>query len=428
MLLKVNKTKKLSGEITVPSSKSHTIRAVIIAALAEGRSTLLNPLFSEDTRAAIHACQSLGAIIRQQNQTLLIDGFGTAPRKPETILDMRNSGTSTNLVMGILAGLGVPAGITGDASLQTRPVKSLAAALENLGCTVTFEKDNGCPPLTISGRLSGGKVVIDASKSSQYVSSLLLACPLAKNNTEILVEHPTELPYIEMTLKWLDAQNIQYERDGFGCFKIFGNQHYNPFQKAIPADWSSAAFPLCAAAVTDSDVLVKGVDMADVQGDKAIVEYLSGMGADIRVEGNGLRIRGTELHGKTLDINATPDALPVLSVIGCLAKGETRLTNVAQARVKETDRIKVMAKELQKMGADIKELPDGLIIKESALQGTALHGHHDHRVVMALSIAGMKTDRETTIDTAEAVSVTYPDYVNTMSQLGAKFTLIKEVH
>ncbi len=160
---------------------------------------------------------------------------------------------------------------------------------------------------------------------------------------------------------------------------------------------------------------------------RPIIEYLKDMGANIRVEENGIRIKGGKLQGKELDINATPDALPALSVMGCLAEGETKLVNVAQARVKETDRIKVMADELKKMGALIEELPDGLIIKKSRLEGTKLSGHHDHRVVMALSIAAMASDNESIIDTAEAVSVTYPDYVKTMCNLGANITLIEEV-
>lgn len=427
MILNVQKTEKLSGEITIPSSKSHTIRAVIIASLAQGRSELLNPLFSEDTKAAIQACERLGAKIEQRSDRLIIEGFGRSPITPSAVIDMLNSGTSTNLIMGILAGLGIAAEITGDASLQTRPVKSLAAALETLGCKIDFTENNGCPPLKISGRIKGGKVTVDASKSSQYVSSLLIACPLAEQDTEIIVENPTELPYIEMTVKWLDEQNIKYERDGFNYFKIFGNQSYTSFEKSIPSDWSSAAFPICAAAITESDVLIKGIDINDVQGDKAIIEYLKDMGADIRVEDNGIRIKGRALQGKELDINATPDALPVLSVMGCVAEGETKLVNVAQARVKETDRIKVMADELKKMGALINELPDGLIIKKSRLKGTRLRGHHDHRVVMALSIAAMTTNEETLIDTAEAVSVTYPNYVQTMRKLGANITLTKEV-
>ena len=427
MILNVQKTEQLSGEITIPPSKSHTIRAVIIASLSLGRSKLLNPLFSEDTKAAIQACERLGAKIEQKSDSLIIKGFGSSPDKPSAVIDMLNSGTSTNLIMGILAGLGIEAEITGDASLQTRPVKSLAAALETLGCKIDFTEDNGCPPLKISGRIKGGKVTLDASKSSQYVSSLLIACPLAEQDTEIFVEDPTELPYIEMTLKWLDEQNIKYERDGFNYFRISGNQNYTSFEKSIPADWSSAAFPICAAAITESDVIIKGIDINDVQGDKAIIEYLKDMGADIRLEENGIRVKGGKLQGKKLDINATPDALPALSVMGCLAEGETKLVNVAQARVKETDRIKVMADELKKMGALIEELPDGLLIKKSRLKGTKLRGHHDHRVVMALSIAAMTADEETLIDTAEAVSVTYPNYVKTMRKLGANITLIKEV-
>ena len=427
MKLKVQKTEKLTGVITIPSSKSHTIRAIIIASLAQGTSTLLNPLFSEDTKAAIHACEMLGAKIVHQENALIIDGFGDSPETPNSVLDMLNSGTSTNLLMGILAGLGIEAKITGDTSLTARPVKALAAALENLGCRISFTENNGCPPLKLTGRIIGGKVTLDASKSSQYVSSLLIACPLAKNDTEINVENPTELPYIEMTLNWLDEQHIKYERDGFHYFKIFGNQRYKAFKKLIPADWSSAAFPLCAAAIIKSDVLLKGIDINDVQGDKAIIDYLQHMGADIKIEENAVRIKGRGLTGKELDINATPDALPALSVIGCLAENETRLVNVAQARVKETDRIKVMADELKKMGADIDELPDGLVIRKSNLKGAALCGHHDHRVVMALSIAAMTANKETVIDTAEAVSVTYPDYVKTMCQLGAKIKLIKEV-
>jgi 3-phosphoshikimate 1-carboxyvinyltransferase len=417
----------LSGEITIPPSKSHTIRAVIIASLAQGRSKLLNPLFSEDTKSAIQACENLGAKIEQKSDSLIIEGFGSSPDKPSAVIDMLNSGTSTNLIMGILAGLGIEAEITGDASLQTRPVKSLAAALETLGCKIDFTEDNGCPPLKISGRIKGGKVTLDASKSSQYVSSLLIACPLAEHDTEIFVENPTELPYIEMTIKWLDEQNIKYERDGFNYFKISGNQNYKSFEKSIPADWSSAAFPICAAAITESDVLIKGIDIKDVQGDKAIIEYLKDMGADIRLEKNGIRVKGGKLQGKEIDINATPDALPALSVMGCLAEGETKLVNVAQARVKETDRIKVMADELKKMGADIDERPDGLVIRKSRLKGAKLRGHHDHRVVMALSIAAMTADNESIIDTAEAVSVTYPDYVKTMCNLGANITLIEEV-
>jgi 3-phosphoshikimate 1-carboxyvinyltransferase len=419
----VSKTEKLRGEITVPPSKSHTIRAVIIASLAEGRSRIANPLLAEDTKAAINACKALGAKIETKDNELIIDGFGNRPKEPSKIIDMLNSGTSTSLMLGVLSAFGINAELTGDDSLKARPVKPLADALISLGANITYLNKEGCPPLKISGKIEGGKTKIDGSKSSQYISSLLLSCSLLSRDTEIIVDNPGEIPYIEMTLKWLDEQNIKYERDGFTSFKMFGNQSYKPFEKTVPGDWSSATFPICAAALTTSDVLVKGMDINDVQGDKAVILYLKEMGANITIERNGIRTKGTRLEGKELDINATPDTLPAMAVMGCFAKGQTKLFNVAQARVKETDRIEVMVKELKRLNADIEELPDGLIIRKSNLKGANVDGHNDHRVVMALSIAGLIAEGETTIDSAESVNVTYPDYVGFMKKIGARFKL-----
>jgi len=424
MILAVRRTAQLRGAIRIPASKSHTIRAIIIASLAHGCSTLLNPLVSEDTRAAINACQALGAEIEMRNDRLVIRGCGGRPRKPAAALDMLNSGTTTNLMLGILGACGLEAEVTGDQSLRSRPVKALAEALTALGCTLDFLDRPGYPPLRIAGKFRGGTVRIDASKSSQYVSSLLLSCPLAEADTEILVENPTELPYIDMTLQWLDAQRVRYTRHGYCRFTICGRQGFGAFERSIPADWSSATFPICAAAVTDSDVVIRGVDSSDVQGDKAVAAYLRSMGAHIAASADGLRVRGACLRAADVDLNATPDALPALAVVACCAQGALRLYNVAQARVKETDRIRVMAAELQKMGARIEELPDGLHIQYSALTGAAVRGHHDHRVVMALSIAGLVAEGTTTIDTAEAVAVTYPQYVSSMQALGARFTTL----
>jgi len=424
MILQVHPTERLQGRIAIPASKSHTIRAVLMASLAEGTSILHRPLISDDTRAAINACKALGARISEFDDRIEITGFGAAPAQPAQALNMLNSGTSTNLTLGLLAALGVQADVTGDASLQSRPVESQTDALQKLGCSINFHGQKGCPPLSISGRMSGGSVVLDASKSSQYVSSLLIACPLALCDTEIIVENPSELPYIDLTLAWLDEQKIQYTREGYTRFVVPGSQSYRSFEKTIPADWSSAAFPLCAAALTKSDVSLEGLDMNDTQGDKAIVDYLRQMGANITEESKGIRVQGHALKGCTLDINATPDALPALAVLGCCAEGRTTLTNVAQARVKETDRITVMAQELSAMGARITERPDGLVIDTSYLFGINVHGHHDHRVVMALAIAGLHATGTTTIDTAEAVAVTYPTFVESMQQLGARIKIV----
>ncbi len=418
MNLVVKKTEELAGEIQIPASKSHTIRAVVIASLAEGISKIINPLFSEDTKAAINGCKALGAKIKQEKDKILIEGFNAKPKKPKEKLNMLNSGTSINLLTSVAALGDFKVTLDGDESLRKRPVQPLLGALEKLGVNIKSVNNNNCPPIEIQGPIKGGKTEVDC-KSSQYLSSLLITCPLIDNDTIINVNNLCEVPYINMTLKWLDDFGIKYENKALEYFKISGKQKYSSFERAIPADWSSAAFPICAAAITDSDVLIKGLDINDSQGDKKLIEYLKKMGADIKIEGNGIRIKGKELNGCELDLNETPDALPVMAVVACFAKGETRLINVAHARIKETDRIKVMHDELKKMGANTAELEDGLIIKHKTLKGAQLKGHSDHRVVMALSLAGMIADGATVIDTAESVSVTYPDYFESMKALGA---------
>lgn len=420
MNLIVNKTDKLSGEIKIPASKSHTIRAIIFASLASGNSKIINPLYSDDTRAAINACQALGAKITEKENLILVSGFGAKPKDPEKKLNMLNSGTSLNMLTSISALSDFKVFLDGDSSLRKRPVQPLLDALENLGAYAKSVDSNGCPPVEIQGHLKGGETEIDC-KSSQYVSSLLIACPLLNNDTILHIKNLCEIPYIEMTLKWLDELGIKYENKNLEFFKIYGGQQYNSFEKSIPADWSSAAFPICAAAITNSNILLKNLDINDSQGDKKIIEYLKQMGADIKIEGKGIRVRGKELQGMEVDLNETPDLLPVMAVVGCFAKEETKLNNIAHARIKETDRIKVIHDELKKMNADITENKDGLVIKNKPLKSAKLSGHKDHRVVMALSLAGMIADGKTSIDTAESVSVTYPDYFESMKALGAKF-------
>jgi 3-phosphoshikimate 1-carboxyvinyltransferase len=183
---------------------------------------------------------------------------------------------------------------------------------------------------------------------------------------------------------------------------------------------------LCAGAILDADIVLEGLDFSDAQGDKAVVDMLKEMGADIEVGDLEVTVRPGRLQGMDIDMNATPDALPAMAVVGCFAQGQTRLYNVAQARLKETDRIAVMAAELGKMGADIEELPDGLLIRQSALHAADLSGHADHRVVMALTLAAMAVQPDSSIDTAESINVTFPDYVRLMQSLGAKLKLEEE--
>jgi 3-phosphoshikimate 1-carboxyvinyltransferase len=246
---------------------------------------------------------------------------------------------------------------------------------------------------------------------------------MAEGDSELRIEDPKEKPYVEMTLGWLDKQGVRYGRDGFSSYAIPGRQQYVPFRERIPGDFSTATFFLCGASIVDSDVTLLGLDMNDTQGDKKVVNFLQEMGADISIRDEGLLIRGGDLTGTTLDLGDTPDALPALAVVGCFARGKTKLTNVLSARWKETDRIKVMCEELSKLGARVEELPDGMIVSESRLGEGVVSGHGDHRVVMALSLAGLRSAEGVQVETAEALSVTVPNFVDLMRDLGASITV-----
>ena len=407
-----------AGRALIPASKSHTIRAVAIGSLAEGTSTVRNPLSSADTLAAVEAGRAFGANISAEDEWA-ITGVGGKPVVPDNIVDVGNSGTTLYIAMGMAALVDGWTVFTGDHQTRSRPAGPLLDALKNLGAEAFSTRGDGRPPLVIRGPLKGGRTTLDGSKTSQYLTSLLISCPLALGDTEIVVTKQIERPYVEMTLGWLAERRVEFERQGFDLFHIPGGQAYKAFEKQAPGDWSSAAFFACAAAITGGEITLTGLDMNDTQGDKAILAILREMGATVETRGDEVTVRGGELRGAEFDLNATPDLLPILAVTGCFAQGTTRLVNVAQARLKETDRIRVMQEELSKMGGDITELPDGLEIRGSKLRAADVCGWSDHRVVMALAVAGLACDGETRINTAEAVSVTFPSFVGLMRGVGA---------
>lgn len=418
MILRVEKS-ALTGQVRIPASKSHTIRAVAIGSLASGKSRVSNPLVSADTLSAVNVYRKFGADI-VLNDEWIITGVGGKPGVPNDVLDVGNSGTSLYIAMGtagLVKGYSV---FTGDHQIRSRPAGPLLNSLRDLGADAFSTRGDDRPPLVIGGPMTGGRTVLDGSKTSQYLTSLLINCPLAENRTEIKVDNAIELPYIEMTLSWLDGQGILYEREGFEHFSLPGGQGYHSFDKSIPGDFSSATFFLCAAAITGSELVLLGLDMSDTQGDKAVVSMLQEMGARVQQLPGGIYIKGMPLVGTDLDLSGTPDALPALAVTACFAKGTTRLLNVPQARLKETDRISVMCEELSKMGGKVTELPDGLVIEGSLLHSAKVRGHHDHRVVMALAVAGLACDGITEVDTAEAVDVTFPNFVELMQSVGAR--------
>lgn len=415
----------LKGQISIPGSKSHTIRAAVIATLAEGVSKIYAPLVSDDTLSCIRGCQAFGALFQDYGEYWQIEGTAGNPHLPADIVDVGNSGTSMNFLMGVASQVDGASILTGDHQIRHRPVRPLLNALRTLGAEATSAPQTGCPPVIIRGKIGGGYVEVKG-KISQYLSALLTCCPLSAEDTEIKAIDLGEKPYVQMTLSWLDKQGIRYQgSDDLERFQIEGNQTYRAFQDTIPGDFSSATFFICAAAIPGCELTLTGLDFDDTQGDKGVVDLLRYMGADVELSTNTLSIRGTELEGRELDLNDMPDALPALAVVGCLANGVTTLRNVAHARLKETDRIATMRRELTTLGADIEELDDGLIIRHSKLSGATVDSCHDHRIAMSLSIAGLVATGRTHILNAGAVNVTFPQFPNLLRQLGATIEIVR---
>lgn len=415
---------EVSGEVAVPPSKSYTHRAITISALGPGGS-VKRPLLSADTKATINAAEAFGAQIEGQEEVLAVIGVGGRPSTPENVINVENSGTTLR-IMSAVAALTEGAVLTGDASIRRRPNGPLLKSLCDLGADAFSIKNNDCAPLVIRGRIHGGRTVLDGSVSSQFLSALLISCPLAENDSKIEISGELKSrPYAEITLEMLEVAGAKIETD-FRKFSIEGGQSYDLDGYTVPGDFSSASYLLAAAAVTGSRLSVRGLRPSK-QGDSAIVAILQEMGAKIswdRQEGV-LKIEGRDLDGVEVDASLTPDLVPTIAVLGALAKGRTIIKNAEHVRHKETDRLHAMAVELSKMGAKIEERPDGLVIEGGELKGAQVCGHHDHRIVMALTVAGLVAGK-TRIETAESVSISYPGFFEEMARIGCNLEVHEE--
>lgn len=424
MKLKVTHTPTLQGELVIPGSKSQSIRALMIALLAEGEARIENLLSSDDCQHAKTVCTSLGLEISGQ----VMKSKGLPLRTTAKNLHSGNSGITSCFVLPIL-------GLRENSEqeiildcfdqMRQRSIKPLIYALRNLGMKI----ENDILPLKITGKLVGGNFELEGT-NSQYVSALLLSLPCAPNDSELRVKNLQERPYVELTLAWLRKHNIHYlhERDGiWDIYKIKANQKYLAQDVIIPGDYSSASCAIAAAVMRPGRVLLRGLAANDEQGDKKLISILQVMGADIEVQENQIIIYGGKnLKGKEIDASDVPDLLPILAVIGSYAQGKTSLCKVAHARDKETDRIKSMSEGLQKLGAQVQEQLDGMVVYQSKLQGASVRGYQDHRTVMALSVAGLLASGVTSISNAEAINKTYPGYIADMKAIQADMELFDE--
>ena len=409
---------KLSGKIIIPSSKSQTIRALLISVFSRGVSYIKHPLISDDTESCINAVKAMGADVNiLENGDITVDATYAFSDMDELSIDAGNSGTTEYLSLPMLSSLGIQVNIDGDEMLRKRPLKPLLDALESLGAET--ESTNGFPPASIRGPLDGGECTIEC-KTSQYLSGLLLGAPLAIGDSHIKCSVLFEKPYVKMTLKWLDDQGIKYRiSDDLEEVWVKGGQSYKPLDTYIEGDFSSASFFFVAAAIHGTEVTVEGLDKNSTQGDKEILNILEKMGCSIKWNGMAVTVKGPEkLKGGVFDLNAIPDTLPALSVAAAFAEGDTILGNVEQARIKETDRIKVMRENLNELGVEAEERRDALVVHgKGSVKGGKAKGYGDHRVIMALAILGTRTEEETEIDDVSAASVTFPTFFDLLENL-----------
>jgi 3-phosphoshikimate 1-carboxyvinyltransferase len=415
----------VAGRAQAPPSKSYTHRAILAAGYAEG-ATVSDPLISADTRATMRAVEAFGGSVdhvEAQNR-LDIEGFGGEPETPPNVIDCANSGTTirlTTATASLADGLTV---LTGDGSLRSRPQGPLLRAIDQLGGRAESTRSNGQAPLVVGGPITGGSAAIPGDVSSQFITALLMAGAVTDAGIDLSLQ--TELksaPYVDITLEVLDEFGVSARKTKRG-FSVGGYQEYDAGDGyTVPGDFSSISYLLAAGVLAGEDELTVSGAYPTAQGDQAIVEIIREMGGDIAWdEGAGeLGVTESSLTGVEVSVADTPDLLPTIAVLGAVADGQTRITDCEHVRYKETDRVSAMAEALEKMGATVDEQQETLTIEgsKSSLSGATVDGRADHRIIMSLAIAGLVAEGTTTITGAEHVDVSFPDFFEMLSGLGA---------
>jgi len=427
MELEVQKTDSIEGTINAPPSKSYTHRAIIISSLGDGKSTLRDPLLSEDTLASKDACIALGSKIKEDDGNLIVEGTGGILETPEDVLDLKNSGTTLRMLTSVASLAPNYTILTGDSSLRTRPMQDLLDALKELSVTALSTKGNGKPPICIKGGFKGGATQIKGDVSSQFISSLMITSPYAEIPVDIHIKGDfISRPYVEMTIDVMEKFGVHaYYNENSNSFHV-EPQTYRCRDYTIEGDYSSASYIIGAAAALESEVKIKNLFKDSKQGDKQILDIVSKMGAHVKSKKDEIVVKGNgRLNGVDISLENSPDLLPTVAALGAIADGETRIKNVEHARYKETDRIHTCAMELSKLGVQLEEKKDGILINGGA-KGGIVNSHGDHRLVMALSLVGLKVGN-VKIENASVYNVSFPDFPQSMKKLGSKVRVIKSI-
>jgi len=414
---------KITATVQVPGSKSITQRALIVAALAEGNSRLFGPLTSEDTRYTTKALRSMGVKVQDKEPDWLITGCGGRIMPPRREIYLGNNGTATRFLTSLAAlGHGIFT-INGSKRMTERPIKPLMDALAGWGVAIHSLRNTGCPPLEIrAGGIVGGKTMLPEGKSSQYLSSLLLVAPYAAHPASLEVAGEIlSKPYVRMTLAVMKSFGVKVKASRrLDHFEI-PRGTYRPRDYWIEGDASSASYFWAAAAVSGGRVTVANVPQKSLQGDTALVEILEKMGCLVEKSEAGISVEGPPvLNGIDVDMGNCPDVVPTLAVVAARAQGRSVIKNIAHLRIKECDRLQVMAKELARLGVQVEEGDDFLVIngqgREACLHGAEIKTHKDHRIAMSFAVAGLFVPGVKILG-EECVAKSFPEFWESFGQL-----------
>lgn len=412
----------LDATVRVPGSRSLSNRALLAAALAEGESRITGGLESDDTEAMRDCLAALGVRVETEPDVWRVPGAGGALAAPDRTLDVRYSGTTARFVTAAATLAAGPSRIDGQPRMRERPIDDLVDALAQLGAEVAIEGRGGCPPLRVAGGgLPGGSAVIDGSRSSQYVSGVLLAAPCAARDVTLRLKDGilVSRPYVEITLAVMAAFGAEAGWRGDDTLHVAARP-YRARDFTVEPDASSAAYPLAAAAIAGGRVRVEGLSARSAQADIHFLDALEAMGCEVTRSETGCAVRGPagSLRGVDVDANAFPDAAMALAVVALFADGPTRIRNVWNLRIKETDRLSALETELAKLGASVHAGADALTVEPAPerYRGAAIETYDDHRMAMALALAGLRIPGVEIRDPG-CVRKTWPDYFSALERL-----------
>lgn len=406
----------LSGEIPAIASKSYAHRLLMAAALADRPTTVRCATVSDDILATARVLTAMGASVERTDEGFVVEPISTCPVGPT--LDCGESGTTERFILPIACALGLDAAVTGSGRLPERPLSPLYEELQAHGIDLSPQ---GVFPLHARGRLPAGDYSLAADVSSQFIGGLLFALSVVPGKSTLTLTGRIEsAPYIDMTLDVLALFGASITRtDDVRRFEIEGRTRLaSPGAAAVEGDWSNAAFWLCAGAL-GRGVTLTGLRADSRQGDRAVADILKAFGADVSLTEDAVTVRPGTLNGMPVDAAQIPDLVPVLAVVAAFARGETRFLNAGRLRIKESDRLKTTRELLERLGADVDELPDGLVVRgRGTLAGGECDGANDHRIVMSAAVAGARTQHPVVIRGAQAVRKSYPGFFDDFARLG----------